>query len=136
MSGDLKYLLDTNILSELIRHPRGGVAQHIERVGERSVCTSIVVAAELRFGAAKKASPRLTQQMNAVLDLIAILPLETPMDEHCGQVRLYLERRGQPFGPNDLLIAAHAQSLGLTVVTANTTEFRRVPGLPVENWLE
>lgn len=136
MSADLKYLLDTNILSELIRHPAGGVAQHIARVGERSVCTSIVVAAELRFGAAKKASSRLTQQMNAVLDLVAILPLETPVDEHYGRIRLHLEQRGEPIGPNHLLIAAHAQSLELTVVTANAAEFRRVPGLAVENWLE
>lgn len=136
MSAELKYLLDTNILSDLIRHPSGAVAKHIARVGERSVCTSIIVASELRFGALKKASTRLTQQLNAVLDVISILPLETPVDEHYGRIRIDLEQQGRPIGPNDLLIASHAQALGLTVVSANVSEFKRVPGLVIENWLE
>lgn len=76
MSGTRRYLLDTNILSDLIRHPQGIVAQRIAVVGEATVCTSIVVACELRFGAAKKNSPRLTEQVNAVVAAMDVLPYD------------------------------------------------------------
>jgi tRNA(fMet)-specific endonuclease VapC len=74
------YLLDTNILSALIRDPRGVVLERIRRVGEASVLTSIVVAAELRYGAAKKASPRLLAQLEAVLEVLEVAPLDAPAD--------------------------------------------------------
>ena len=88
----MRYLLDTNIISDLIRNPQGVVAQHIRAVGEAKVCTSIIVAAELRYGAAKKNSPRLTTQLEAVLGAIDILPLELPADTSYGQLRANLER--------------------------------------------
>lgn len=131
-----RYLLDTTVLSELIRRPQGRVAERIAREGEERVCTSIVVAGELRFGAAKRASSRLTVQLEAVLSAVEILPLEEPADRHYADLRNRLERRGTPIGPNDMLIAAHALALSLTVVTDNVREFSRVPGLRVENWLE
>lgn len=130
-----RYLLDTNMLSELVRRPAGAVAEQIAIVGEQSVCTSIIVSCELRFGAAKSGSAKLRRRVDAVLSALAVLPLEIPADRHYGRLRAQLARRGMPIGPNDLLIAAHARALGLTVVTANETEFRRVPGLAVENWL-
>jgi tRNA(fMet)-specific endonuclease VapC len=130
------YLLDTRILSDLVRHPQGVVAVRIAQKGEESVCTSIVVAAELRFGAAKRGSERLTAQLEAVLSAVEILPLEEPADRRYGELRNHLEQQGTTIGPNDMLIAAHAFSLGLTVVTANAREFSRVPGLTVEDWLE
>jgi tRNA(fMet)-specific endonuclease VapC len=130
-----RYLLDTNILSDLVRHPQGRVAERIKAVGEGNVCTSIVVAAELRYGAAKKGSARLTQQVQAVLGALDILPIEAPADEIYGTIRADLERRGCPIGGNDLLIAAHALSLDLILVTDNEREFARVEGLAVENWL-
>ena len=74
------FLLDTNILSELVRRPRGRIADHIAKVGEQHVCTSIIVAAELRYSAAKKASARLTAQLEAVLGGVAVLALEPPLD--------------------------------------------------------
>lgn len=129
-----QYLLDTNILSDLVRNPQGVVADRIRTVGEEAVCTSIVVAAELRFGAAKSASARLQRQVEAVLAALDIQPLDAPVDRHYAEIRAALEQRGEPIGPNDLLIAAHARALQLTVVTANEREFRRVPQLPVENW--
>ncbi len=132
----LRYLLDTNILSDLIRSPQGTVAARIAMAGEETVCTSIVVAAELRFGAAKSGSKKLVNRVDLILSALEILPLEAPADRHYGDVRHYLMHRGIPIGPNDLLIAAHALSVGLTVVTANAGEFARVPGLNVENWLE
>ncbi|RPH96799.1 MAG: type II toxin-antitoxin system VapC family toxin [Lysobacterales bacterium] len=129
------FLLDTNILSDLVRRPQGPVAKCIAREGEQSVCTSIIVAAELRFGAQKLGSERLSRQLEAILGAIEILPLEEPADRHYAGVRWILEQRGELIGPNDLLIAAHALALDSTLVTANAREFSRVPGLQVANWL-
>lgn len=119
-----------------MRHPQGVVSQRIATVGENTVCTSIVVASELRFGAAKKGSNRLTHQLDAILSVLEILPLDSPTDIHYAKLRWQLERDGTPIGPNDMLIAAQALATNLTVVTANVREFRRVRDLPVENWLE
>lgn len=131
-----RYLLDTNIVSDLVRHPQGRVAKRIASEGEKSICTSIVVAAELRFGANKRGSVRLTMQLEAILSAMEILPLEEPADHRYAELRTSLESRGAPIGPNDMLIAAHALALDCTVITANEDEFTRVPGLRVENWLE
>ena len=131
-----RYLLDTNILSDLVRNPQGLVAQKIAEVGEESICTSIIVAGELRFGANKIGSKRLTTQLNTILSAIEILPLEEPADQRYGELRATLEKRGELIGPNDMLIAAHAQMLDCVVVTANEREFCRVPKLRVENWLK
>lgn len=128
-------MLDTNIISELVRRPRGPVTDRISKEGEESVCTSIVVAGELRFGAKKKGSARLTRQVEAVLSAIPVLPLNKPADEQYARLRHALEKAGTPVGPNDMLIAAHALSLNLILVTANQREFSRVAGLIVENWL-
>ena len=131
----MRYLLDTNVVSDLVRNPQGAVAQHIRRVGEARVCTSIIVAAELQYGAAKKGSARLTAQLEAVLGALEILPFEAPADSMYGKIRARLERVGQPIGGNDLLIAAQAVTLGHTLVTANEREFRRIAELPCEGWL-
>lgn len=130
------YLLDTNILSDLIRQPQGTIAEYIARVGENNVCTSIVVAAELRYGARRRNSRRLTRNVEAILGAMEVLPLEEPADHAYAALRASLEKKGVVIGPNDMLIAAHALSLDHTVVTANSREFSRVPGLRVENWLE
>ena len=130
-----RFLLDTNILSDLVRHPQGVFAQRITREGEKSIFTSIVVAAELRFGAEKSGSESLTTQLEIILSAIDTLPLEEPVDRQYARLRKYLEDRGTPIGPNDMLIAAHALALNCTVITANDREFSRVPGLKVENWL-
>ena len=131
----LRFLLDTNIVSHLVRYPQGIVKERIAQVGEESVCVSLVVAAELRFGAAKKKSTRLTQQVDAILSALQILPLEAPVDVHYAEIRVALETAGCPIGANDLIIAAHARALGLTLVTHNIDELSRVPGLHIENWL-
>jgi tRNA(fMet)-specific endonuclease VapC len=130
-----KYLLDTNTLSDLVRHPSGRIARQIAGVGEELVCTSIIVAAELRYGAAKRRSRTLNAQLETILGGMEILPFKPPADVIYGDVRAQLERVGTPIGPNDMLIAAQALALGLTVVTDNEREFSRVAGLSVENWL-
>jgi tRNA(fMet)-specific endonuclease VapC len=130
-----RYLLDTNILSDLIPHPQGPVAERIADVGERAISTSIIVAAELRSGARKSGSQNLADRVDLILSALDVLPLESPADRHYATIRQHLAQQGTPIGPNDLLIAAHALALDLAVVTANVREFSRVPGLMVENWL-
>lgn len=130
-----QYLLDTNIISDLVRHPQGVVFQRLAAVEENCICTSIIVVCELRFGASKSGSLRLLQQLESILEVLPILSLSSPVDRHYAAIRTHLEQTGRPIGPNDLLIAAHALALNLTLVTANVREFGRVPGLSVENWL-
>jgi tRNA(fMet)-specific endonuclease VapC len=131
----MRYLLDTNIISDLLKNPQGKVAQKIEKVGESRVCTSIIVAAELRFGVAKKGSAKLASQLESILGTLEILPFETPADKTYAAIRSKLERSGRPVGANDLLIASHAATLNCTIVTDNDAEFCRVEGLQCENWL-
>ncbi len=131
----MRYLLDTNIVSDLVRNPQGVVAKHIRTVGEKHVCTSIVVAAELRYGAEKRGSRRLSSQLDAVLRVLEVLPFETPADRSYGLLRTRLEQAGTPIGGNDLLIAAHALALGYVIVTDNEREFSRIEGLRLQNWL-
>ena len=128
-------LLDTNIVSDLIRNPQGKVAKRIAKLGEGNICTSIIVAAELRYGCAKSGSKRLLKAVEDLLGEINVLPFEVPADTEYGGIRAELEAAGKPIGGNDLLIAAHAYATGSTIVTANPGEFKRIRGLNVENWL-
>jgi tRNA(fMet)-specific endonuclease VapC len=134
MSG-LRYLLDTDIVSDLARNPGGSAARRLLKAGVDRAATSIVVAAELRFGVARINAPRLASRVAQVLENLEVLPLDVPVDEHYAEIRSKLERAGTPIGPNDLLIAAHARALDLTLVSGNQREFARVRGLQVENWL-
>lgn len=130
-----RYMLDTNVISDLIKNPKGKAAKRIARVGEDSICTSIIVAAELRYGCAKKGSERLLKAVEDLLSEIEILPFDSPADVAYGGIRSELERAGKPIGSNDFLIAAHASAVDATIVTANVDEFKRIRGLKVENWL-
>ncbi len=131
-----RYMLDTNVVSDLIRNPTGKVAARIFRLGDDSVCVSIVVAAELRYGCAKRGSPRLLSLVEGALARMPVLPLDLPADAEYASIRTELETAGKPIGPNDLLIAAHAYALRMPLVTADIAEFSRVRGLHVENWRE
>jgi tRNA(fMet)-specific endonuclease VapC len=128
-------MLDTNIISDLIRNPQGRAAKRIVKVGEDNICTSIIVAAELRYGCAKSGSKRLLKAVEDLLGEINVLPFDVPSDAEYGGIRSELEAAGKPIGGNELLIAAHAYATGATVVTANTDEFKRIRGPNVENWL-
>ncbi len=128
-------MLDTNIISDLIRNPQGKAARRIAKVGEDNICTSIIVAAELRYGCMKSGSKRLIKTVEDLLGEMTVLPFEEPADLQYGDIRTRLETVGRPIGSNDLFIAAHARAIGATIVTANTEEFKRVRGLTVENWL-
>src|ERR1051326_2957072 len=131
----MRYLLDANILSDLRQCPGGRVADKIGQSGDDQVGTSIIVVAELRYGIAKIRSRRLTAQFAAILGGIEVFGFDAPADAIYGTLRAELERSGLPIGANDLLIAAPALALRLTLVTGNERELSRVPNLRVENWL-
>lgn len=132
----MRFMLDTNIISDMIRNPAGKAASAAVREGDGALCTSIVVASELRYGCARKGSAKLLAKVEELLAELPVLPLDVPVDAEYGALRADLEARGQPIGHNDLFIAAHACALGITLVTANTGEFSRIASLKVENWLE
>lgn len=131
-----QYLLDTNIVSHLIRNPGGIVAERIAQVGADAICIDVIVASEIKFGAVKRNSARLSTQVRTILACLPVLALEPPLDDHYADIRLFLESNGILIRPNDLWIAAHARVLDLTLVSDNLDEFLRVPGLRVENWLD
>lgn len=118
-----------------IRSPSSFDALHARKVGEAQVCTSSIIATELRYRARKKGLQRLTAQLETVLGGLDVLPCDAPADAAYGLIRTRLEQAGTPIGGNDLLIAAHALALGCTIVTDNEGEFARIDGLPRENWL-
>ena len=129
------YLLDTNIISDLIRNPHGKIAARVQKKDQASLCTSIIVAAEMWFGAAKRASASLQIKLAALFEEIKVMPFEAPAEHTYAEFRADLEKLGVPISGNDLLIAAHARTLGATLVTDNVREFARIKSLKVENWL-
>lgn len=129
------WMLDTDTLSDLIRNPRGALVRRFGATEPDAVCTSIVAACELRFGARRKGSDALTNRVEQLLRALTVLPFDEPADHHYVDIRAVLERAGTPIGSHDLFIAAHARSRGMTLVTHNLREFERVPGLRVEDWL-
>lgn len=131
----ITHLLDTNIVSDLVRHPNGVAVERLARLGSESVCTSIIVAAELRYGAIRKKSQALTSQLEIVLSRLPVLPFAEPADQIYGEIRASLEQAGRVIGQHDMLIAAHALAADCTLVTDNGREFTRVKSLRVENWL-
>jgi tRNA(fMet)-specific endonuclease VapC len=131
----MEYLLDTDTVSNLVRYPVGVVAARLRALGREDVCTSIIVAAELRFGAARKADRALVAKVETVLERLPVMPFEPPADRAFAEMRAILEKRGMPVGAYDLLIAAHALVLGCVMVTGNERGFSRIEGLRVENWL-
>lgn len=132
----LRVLLDTNIVSRLMRDGQGKLWHKAMAFGHQHIGVSIITACELRFGAAYRQSERLSREVDEFLNGIAVVPMEHPVDVAYADIRAHLTRSGRPIGPNDLLIAAHALALDLTVVTDNIREFSRVPNLRVENWLD
>jgi tRNA(fMet)-specific endonuclease VapC len=131
----MAYLLDTNIVSAILRKSSSGAISRLEQSGPGTVMTSIIVAAEARFGIRKKGSAILANRLEELFARVAVAPFEAPADRHYAELRTELERRGHPISANDMLIAAHALALGCTLVTDNEREFRRVPDLKVENWI-
>jgi len=133
-------LLDTNIISDMMRNLQGPAAKRAiaigatESGGQRGLCTSVIVQCELAFGLRRQPSKRLQTAYDAVMQTIDVLPLTKDIVSRYANLRMQLEASGKAIGANDLLIAAHALALDATLVSADA-EFLRVPGLRVENWL-
>ena len=129
--------LDTNIISHFMRDATGIAAMRVMTAQDtgRKVMTSIVVQCELEFGLSKRPSRRLELAYAEVMQRIDVLALDSTVVAHYASIRNVLERQGTPIGPNDTLIAAHALSVDAVLVTDNDDEFRRIPGLQIENWL-
>ena len=112
----IRYMLDTDIISDLIKNPQGSAAKRIAKLGEANICTSIIVAAELRYGCAKSGSKRLLKAVEDLLSEINVLPFEVPADTEYGRIRAELEAAGKPIGSNDLLSRQQRRSGGLRLV--------------------
>ena len=131
-----RAMLDTNIVSNALRYPHGNAAHMMTLPDQPAICVSVIVAAELKFGAQRVGSSRLTSQIGGMLATLDVLPLDSGVAQTYAEIRTTLEAAGTPIGPYDLLIAAHALALNLPIVTDNIREFSRVPNLRVENWLD
>jgi len=131
----MAYLLDTNIVSDVIRNPQGPAARRLRTVGISQTYINIVISAELLYVAEEKNALQLTRRIEEFLRTIRRAPLDEPADRIYAMVRAKLKKDGRVIGQNDLFIAAHALALGYTLVTDNEQEFSRVPGLRTENWL-
>jgi tRNA(fMet)-specific endonuclease VapC len=128
------FMLDTNIVSAIVRDPRGKVFERLIEVGEENAFISIITHGEIWYGVKKNGSEELSRKVSAVTRRLQVVPLNLPTDQRYADVRLAL-RQGNNIGPNDVWIAAHALALDAVLVTDNEREFSRVPGLKLENWL-
>jgi len=131
----MTYLLDTNIVSALMKFPTGAVAQHLQGVDPEKVCTSIIAVAEIRYGIGKSQSQRLARQFAQIEPVLRVEPFLQPAEAHYARMRIETESAGLTVSQNDLLIAAHAEALDAILVTDDRI-FLQVPGLKVENWLQ
>jgi tRNA(fMet)-specific endonuclease VapC len=130
----MTYLLDTNIISALMKFPAGIVTKHLRAVGAEKVCTSIIALAEIRYGIGKSGSRKLARQFAQIEPVLPVEPFSQPAEVHYARIRYETESIGLTVSQNDLLIAAHAEALDAVLVTDDRI-FLHVPGLRVENWL-
>ena len=131
----MRYLLDTNVISNVIKYPRGAAAKRVAQLRNGELGTSIIVSAELKFGCIKRRSRRLDELVEASLASFEVAPWDAPADAIYARVRAHLDSNGCLIGQNDMLIAAHALALEAVLVSDNEREFSRVPGLKIENWV-
>jgi len=132
---EARFLLDTNICIYIRRDRPKGVLRHFESLREGEAALSVITFGELLYGAAKSQQGELAlEKLIALTAIIPVLPLPAAASDSYGRIRAELERTGRMIGNNDLWIAAHARAEGLTLVTNNEREFRRVRGLRIQNW--
>jgi len=133
----LRYLLDTNICIYIAKQQPPSVAARFAKLAAGSVGMSLITFGELRYGAEKSSQrARALDTLGRLEALIPVIPMDDAVGERYGALRAHLERAGTPIGNNDLWIAAHALSLGVTLISNNTREFERVPKLKLDNWVE
>ena len=130
----VRYLLDTNVVSFHIRGSSAALQGRLRRIKAASVALSVVTEMEIRFGLARNPGLRIAPLVEQFLDAMTILPLDSDVARAYARIRSELETEGRPIGPLDTMIAAHAISVGATLVTNDVREFRRVRGLRVADW--
>lgn len=131
----LLYMLDTDIVSYITKRSNPKVLDRLRAASTSATCISVITESELRFGV--EVSPRRSRDETGLSDFLQymqVLDFPAAAARDYGEIRGYLHRNGSMIGANELLIAAHARCLGLTLVTNNVSEFSRVPGLKMENW--
>jgi tRNA(fMet)-specific endonuclease VapC len=131
----MRYLLDSNVISHLVRFPRGSSARRLDDVGQEHVFTSIIVSSEVNYGVRKRGSAELTRKVGDVLGRMFVAVFEPPADQHYAVLRCAMDAAGKALAPNDLLIASHALALDATLVTDDRA-FAFVPDLRTENWIQ
>lgn len=132
----MRYLLDTNICSYILKNRPASVKVKFDQVGAEHLCISAVVLAELYYGAARHPkSVIIRKEIDDFVSRLVVMPWDEQAANHYGAIRATLEKAGTPIGAMDLLIAAHARSMGATLVTNNQREFERINGLTVQNWV-
>jgi len=130
------WMLDTDICSYILKDHPAPVKARLNKVGMGQVSLSVVVLAELYFGAVRHAKATdIRDDIDDLVSRLTVLAWDQPAADHYGRIRAHLEEQGEPIGNMDLMIAAHARSLDATLVTNNVKHFRRVPGLKLENWI-
>ncbi|HEY0876841.1 MAG TPA: type II toxin-antitoxin system VapC family toxin [Zeimonas sp.] len=132
----MRYLLDTNICIYLINERPAHVRAYFDVHSIGDIGISVITAAELAYGVAKTGSARNRAALDAFMLPLEVAPFDDKVVWRYAELRAELARRGTPIGALDTQIAAHALTLGCTLVTNNTREFARVPGLMLENWAE
>ncbi|OGT51287.1 MAG: plasmid maintenance protein [Gammaproteobacteria bacterium RIFCSPHIGHO2_12_FULL_42_13] len=131
----LKYMLDTNICIYISKKKPKSVLNRFEQTQTGEIGMSIITYSELLFGAYKShLYEKAIQQLTALTQFIPVLPLPNAIASHYAKTRSWLEKKGSPIGGNDLLIASHALSLGVILISNNEKEFKRIPDLRFENW--
>ena len=129
------YMLDTDICSYVLKRSSQVLLERLAKVAVADVCMSVVTKAELLYGVRVSPHPtRDAEALRGLLTYVEVLDFPEEASEHYVDIRSDLKQRGKLIGANDLCIASHARSLGLTLITNNTQEFSRVAGLSLENW--
>ncbi len=129
----MRYLLDTDTVSFILRG-EGRVEDHFLRLRPSDICTSPIVVGEIELGLERRKNPRLRLLAERLFEILSVAPYDREAGQHYGRLAASLLATGTPIGVEDTMVAAHALSLGLTLVTHNTRHFERVPGLRVEDW--
>ena len=132
----MRYMLDTNMCSYILKNHPAAVKQKFEEVGAGAICISAIVLAELYYGAARH--PKgivIRREIANFVSRLNVIPWDENAADHYGSIRASLEKAGTPVGAMDMLIAAHAKSCAATLVTNNLREFDRIKGLAVVNWI-
>ena len=133
----MKYMLDTNICIYVMKNRPERVLERFRKELDRGICISSITLAELEYGMKHSSNPvKNEQSLLKFLLPLSILPFGQAAASAYGEIRAYLQRKGTPIGPLDMLIAAHARAENMILVTNNVREFERVPGLELENWAE